>query len=242
MKGISRFQFCVLVCSLSLLASCSGGGDGDVDGEPRSEPIPVQAPSAASLIFPANNSECNEGEIISASRSRVLFQWNASRNTDSYQVNLTNLNTNSTSRIPSGEPEAEITLLRGVPYEWFVVSLANGTNETASSPVWRFYNAGPGISNYAPFPAVAVAPPRGATIPAAQSVTLEWTGSDIDGDISSYSLYFGTQDPPPLLQEGLLETLFEVEINTGQTYYWEIETIDEAGNRTRSERFNFRVD
>jgi hypothetical protein len=242
MKGMSRLLFYVLASGVYLLASCSGGGDGDTTAEPRSEPEPVQVPSAASLIFPTNNSECNEGEIISNSQSRVLFQWNASRNTDNYQVNLTNLNTNSTSRIPSREPEAEITLLRGVPYEWFVVSLANGTNETASSPVWRFYNAGPGISNYAPFPAVALAPSRGATIPAAESVTLEWAASDIDDDISSYDLYFGTEDPPALLQEGLVETSFEAVITSGQTYYWEVETIDEAGNRTRSERFNFRVD
>jgi len=225
---------------LAFNASCGGSGDGGDDPDP--EPIPVAVPSSATLVFPEDNSECNEGEIISDTQSRVLFQWNASQNTDSYQVNLTNLNTNSTALTNSTTNQAEITLLRGVPYEWFVVSRANGTNETASSPVWRFYNAGPGITNYAPFPAEAVSPGRGATISATSTVVLEWTGSDIDNDIVSYNLYFGTADPPALLESAVTDTTFEVSVASGQTYYWQVETEDSAGNQTLSEGFNFRVE
>ncbi len=228
------------VCVLSLAASC--GGSGSSGGDPEPEPTPVPAPSAAVLVFPANNSECNEGEVLSDTQTRVLFQWNASQNTDSYQVNLRNLNTGTTALANSTLNEVEITLLRGVPYEWFVVSRANGTSETASSAVWKFYNAGVGVTNYAPFPAEAVAPSRGATISASGTVTLEWTGSDIDGDISSYNLYFGTATPPTLLQEGITETSFEASITSGQTYYWQVETVDSAGNQTLSEVFNFQVE
>ena len=224
---------------LAFTASCGGSGDGD---DPDPQPTPVPAPSAATLVFPADNSECNEGEILSDTQSRVLFQWNASPNTDSYQVNLTNLNTNSTALTNSITNEAEITLLRGVPYEWFVVSRANGTNETASSAVWRFYNAGPGITNYAPFPAEAVNPGRGAAISTTTSVTLEWTGKDIDNDIESYNLYFSSAEPPALLEPGITGTTFEVSVISGQTYYWQIETVDSAGNQTLSELFNFRVE
>jgi len=229
-----------LIWVLALTASCGGGGDGG--GDPDPQPAPVPAPSAATLIFPADNSECNEGEILSDTQSRVSFQWNASPNTDSYQVNLTNLNTNSTALTSSTTNEAEITLLRGVPYEWFVVSRANGTNETASSPVWRFYNAGAGITNYAPFPAEAVNPGRGATINTTAAATLEWSGNDIDNDIESYNLYFGTSDPPALLESGITDTTFEVSVTSGQTYFWQVETVDSAGNQTLSELFNFRVE
>ena len=225
---------------LALASSCGGGGDGG--GDPDPQPTPVPAPSAATLVFPADNTECNEGEILSDTQSRVLFQWNASPNTDSYQVNLTNLNTNSTALTNSTANEAEITLLRGVPYEWFVVSRANGTSETASSAVWRFYNAGPGITNYAPFPAEAVSPGRGATISTTTLVTLEWNGNDIDNDIDSYNLYFGSDNPPALLESGITDTSFEVSVTSGQTYYWQVETVDSAGNQTLSELFNFRVE
>ena len=229
-----------LFWALALTASCGGGGEGG--GDPDPEPIPVPAPSAATLVFPADNTECNEGEILSDTQSRVLFQWNASQNTDSYQVNLINLNTNSTALTNSTTNEAEITLLRGVPYEWFVVSRANGTNETATSAAWRFYNAGPGITNYAPFPAEAVSPGRGATISTTSTVTLEWTGNDIDNDLASYNLYFGTADPPALLETGITTTSFEVSVASGLTYYWQVETVDSAGNQTLSELFNFRVE
>ncbi len=225
---------------LAMAVACSGGGDGGGDTEP--EPTPVPAPSAATLVFPENNSECTEGEVLSEIQSLVRFQWNASQNTDSYQISLTNLETNTTALANSTTNEVELTLLRGVPYEWFVVSRANGTTETASSAVWRFYNAGPGISNYAPFPAEAVAPPRGATIDASATVTLQWSGNDVDNDIVSYDLYFGTSDPPDLFQADITGTSSEVSIATGQTYYWQVETKDSAGNRTNSELFVFRVE
>jgi len=72
-----------------LMLSCGGGSD-----DTTSEPEPVMPPLATTLIFPENNTECNEGEIISDTESRVTFRWNASEFTDSYIVHLTNLNTN----------------------------------------------------------------------------------------------------------------------------------------------------
>ena len=240
MRAQSGWKFFSVACALILLASCGGGGDGDGDSGP--DPDPVPAPVAATLVFPGNNTECNEGEILSDTQSRVLFQWNASQNTDSYQVNLRNLNTNSVVRSNSDTNEAAIVLLRGVPYEWFVVSRANGTNETASSLVWRFFNAGDGITSYAPFPAEAIAPTRGANLPATSGVTLEWTASDVEDDIRSFTLYFGTANPPPQLEEGLTDTAYDVPVASGETYYWQVETLDAAGNRTQSELFNFRVD
>ena len=226
------------------LLSCGGGGDsgGDDGGDGGGNPDPVPAPSAASLVFPDNNSECTEGEIVSPTQSRVEFLWNASQNTDSYQVNLRNLNTGSTSVTNSTEAAARILLVRGVPYEWSVVSRANGTTETATSPTWRFYNAGPGITNYAPFPAQAIAPTRGATLPATTSVVLEWSGSDVDNDIVGYTLSFGTQNPPPVFEEGLTSTSLETAVQGGNTYYWQVATTDSADNVTNSEVFVFRVE
>ena len=231
MKG-TFLRHTLLLAGLTLWVSCGGG-----DSEPEPDPIP----SAATLIFPENNTECNEGTILSDTQSSVLFQWNASPNTDSYQVNLRNLNTGATSLASSATNEAEITIQRGTPYEWFVVSRANGSPETASSAVWRFFNSGPGIENFAPFPAEAVAPTRGATIPSAASVELVWSASDVDNDIRSYDLYFATANPPGLLEEGLQDPSYEVEIASGRVYYWKVETVDATGNRTISELFNFQV-
>ncbi len=72
-------------CAIVLL-SCGGDGDGGDDG--GGDPNPVPAPLATTLIFPDNNEECTEGEVINPTQSRVVFEWNDSQNTDSYQVNL----------------------------------------------------------------------------------------------------------------------------------------------------------
>lgn len=237
MKRFNIIAMFLLTGSTLFLLSC--GGDGNGDG---GDPDPVPAPTATSLIFPDNNSECTEGEIISPTQSRVLFQWNASQNTDSYQINLRNLNSGTTSVTSSTEAASPVLLIRGVPYEWFVVSRANGTSETANSPTWRFYNAGPGISNYAPFPAQALAPTRGATLDATSSVVLEWSGSDVDNDISSYAVSFGTENPPPVIETGITATSLETAVQSGNTYYWQVATTDEAENVTNSEVFVFRID
>ncbi|MCO5725931.1 hypothetical protein [Robiginitalea marina] len=241
MKGTAHITRSLALAALALSTAC-GGGDSGGNPEPEPQPLPEPRPTAATLVFPENDSECTEGAIVNDNQSRVTFQWNASQDTDSYQVNLRNLNTGSTALATSNTNAVDITLLRGVPYEWFVVSRANGTTETASSAVWQFYNAGPGITNYAPFPAQAIAPTRGSTVTASPVIRLEWSGSDVDDDIASYTVYFGAQDPPPSLAEGLTTTSFETALAGAGTYFWQVETLDEAGNRTQSELFVFRVE
>jgi hypothetical protein len=240
MKKLKFIPAFLLGGSALFLIACGGGDNGGGNG--GGDPNPVPAPSATTLIFPDNNEECTEGEVINPTQSRVVFEWNDSQNTDSYQVSLRNLNTGGTSLTSSNESSASIVLQQGVPYEWFVVSRANGTTETASSPTWRFYNAGPGISNYAPFPAQAIAPTRGATLNPTTSVVLEWSGSDVDNDIESYTVSFGTQNPPPVVESGITGTSLPVDVLSGNTYFWRVTTMDSADNATSSEVFVFRVD
>lgn len=235
-----RIRLNVLLLTAFIAYSC-GSDSGDPNPQPDPDPIPD--PAAATLIFPDNNSECTEGEILNDTQSQVLFQWNNAQNTDSYELNLRDLSNNNTSRLVSNTNSVSVTLKRGNPYEWFVVSRAIGTNQTANSVVWRFYNAGPGISNYAPFPALAVAPPRGASINSTGTVTLEWEGSDIDNDIVEYEVYFGTDPAADTLLDTVSETTLQTNVTTGQgtVYYWRVLSRDNAGNTSNSEIFEFRV-
>ena len=229
---------------LVVLTACGGGSDEPGGSSPDPDPDPViPAPSASTLVFPDNNSECTTGELVTDTRSRVLFQWTASENTDSYEVNLLNLNTSSSSKITSNTNSVNITLDRGTPYEWFVVSRANGTNETASSVSWRFYNEGPGIANYAPFPAEVISPSRGSSIDSSGTVTLQWQGNDVDNDIVEFEVYFGTDPAAGTLIDTVSENTLEVNVATGQgiVYYWKILSRDSAGNTSDSDIFQFRV-
>jgi len=232
MKTMAR----LLSGSLWLLMACSGGDGGD-----DSQPQPLPPPQAATLIFPENNSTCFEGEVLSTTLSRVTFRWNESQHTDSYELLVRNLITNVESTQNPSTNEATLTLPRGTPFEWHVISRALGTNQTATSATWRFYNEGPGIANYAPFPAEAVYPARGAHISTTGTLSLEWAGADADGDIASYEIFFGTAPEASVSVGTTAESTLDVTVSAGQTYYWKVITRDTGGNSSESEVFEFSV-
>ncbi len=231
-------RFYILLVYIGLLVACSSGDSG---GEPTPPAPQVPNPSAATLVFPENNSECNEGEVLSDTQSRVTFRWNNSQNTDSYEVNLRNLNSGNSQKFNSNTNSAAISINRGTPYEWFVVSKAAGTSATASSASWKFYNEGPGVTNYAPFPAEAIAPPRGANIDSTTLVNLEWSGSDVDNDLVSFDVYFGTDPDPTVLLGNTAESTITADTTADTVYYWKVISIDSEGNTSTSEIFQFKV-
>lgn len=231
-----------VIYTIALFTACMLVSCGKSDsGGTTPEPDPVPKPSAATLIFPDNETECNEGAIKNATQSDVTFQWNASQNTDNYEVNVRNLDTNTSSKTTVSDNQAVITLLRGFPYEWYVVSKASGTSETATSAMWKFYNQGPGVENYAPFPAEVVNPLRGSSVSDSGSITLEWQGSDVDDDIEEYEILFGTDETPSSTLGTTSATTMDANIVSGQVYYWVVITSDSAGNTSKSEIFDFRV-
>jgi hypothetical protein len=221
------------------MLSCSKS---DPSPAPDPGPDPVPDPVAATLVFPDNNTECNEGVVLNDTQSSVAFQWNASANTDSYEVTIRNLDTNTSATTNTTTNEAVITLLRGVPYEWFVVSKASGTTVTATSDKWKFYNQGPGVENYAPFPAEVVSPLRGSSIASSGTIALEWAGSDVDNDITEYEILFGTDAMPSTSLGTTSDTTLDATIVSGEIYYWRVITMDSQGNTSQSEIFDFRVD
>ena len=233
MRKTNTYNLISLMAVL-LILGCSGGSDGDGGDK-------ILPPEAASLILPANNEECNQGNIVSETESNVQFEWNRADNASSYTVILTNLNTNASEQYDSNGTVTSIKLLRGVPYSWQVVSKSNKTTTTASSDVWRFYNASAGISNYAPFPAELVAPAMGSST--STIVKLEWSGSDIDNDIEDYEVYLGTTNPPTTLQTTTTNTIIDnLNLNANTVYYWKVITTDLQGNNSESPVFEFRTE
>lgn len=232
-----RFQHRFLGLSMVLLVvSCSGGGD---DPTPNPQPE-VPAPVATTLVFPNNNEECNEGTIISETESQVLFQWAASENTDSYTLKLKDLELGSETTLNTTNTQLPVDLIRGNAYSWSVVSKGNGTNQTAESDTWRFYNAGPGVQNYAPFPAYDPNPAMGKAI-AAGEISLGWESGDLDGDILSFTVYLDTTSPPSVLLGETNTNSYTTNVNANTIYYWRVVSADTAGNTSQSEIFEFRT-
>jgi len=226
MKNILKVFIITLVISLF---GCSGSDDGGDGGRPE----------ASALVFPLKDAECNEGEIISDTESTVPFEWNAASGANSYTVSLTNLVTETTESFNTENTMLDITILRGTPYSWKVITRSNSTAQTSQSESWNFYNAGPGVENYAPFPARLIAPQMGLTFNSS-TITLEWEGSDADADISEYEIYFDTNSPPTTLVATQIATSFNVSLEADTVYYWQIVTKDQHGNSSKSPVFEFK--
>jgi len=228
--------YITLFCLFISFTSCGGGGGDDPEPTPDTTP-----PTASILIFPSENSACTEGTNVSETESSIVFEWNASKNTDSYSLTIKNLNTQKTVSHTSSNTSLSVRLKIATPYSWTIISKSNHSDKNATSNTWKFYNAGAGTTTHAPFPAEVVAPVSGANI-TSNTVNLDWEATDIDGDISTYEVYFGTSNNPPKYKDGITESILnEITVTAGNTYYWKVNTIDEQGNISSSALFNFRV-
>lgn len=217
----------ILPIILGLFTNC--GGDDD------------KSPAAITLIFPEKDKECTEGVAENAFESTITFRWDTAENNDLYEVNVRDLNSNFTRKTESQINEVDITLERGVAYEWFVVSKSNETNETKTSEKWKFYNEGLGTENYAPFPADSNLPANNTVLSSAGLVSLSWNGADIDNDILEYEVFFGTSTNPTTSIGTTQQTTIDTNIASGTSYYWNVKTNDQQGNSSISKVFNFSV-
>ena len=211
-----------------LIFACSKGGETITPAAV----VVVPPPTAAALTLPANNTICYEGSNISSLTSDVSFSWSTAKDTEIYDLVITNLNTlTNTTKSVNSENKATVTLYKGTPYRWQVISKSNKSKETASSEVWKFYLAGDGASTIAPFPALIIAPVSGASVtPNAGKVNLIWSGADADSKVLSYEIYIDT-DQAKVLNRQVAPNITSssnlwVTVKSGSVYYWSVKTTD----------------
>ncbi len=224
----------ILASFLTLfLVGCSKETDEDI-------PV-VITPSSTVLIFPENNSECNEGKVISETESIVNFRWEASQNTDKYLLNVKLVEDGSVQTITTTSLEADVTLKRGKTYQWHVVSKKDGVSITAESPVWSFYNAGIASENNLPLQAELVYPSSGSTVSPCL-IVLEWNSGDIDNEVLTYEILLDDSYPPTNLIGSTSDNTYSTSIDGRKTYYWQIITVDQSGSKSYSNIFSFSVE
>ncbi len=222
----------VLCIIMTILTAC-GGDDG-----------PPPSPEGALLVFPLENSECTTGVSLNETLSQVTFEWMPAKNSNLYTLTVVNLNTNSPQAITTASTSASLSIAKGAPFSWAVLSGNTDSDETATSENWLFYNSG-FQTTYAPFPAQIVAPKSGETIPVGSSneVVLEWIGADVEDDIIQFEVYFSQQNPPEeLLTTADASTIqASVSVASGTVYYWKVVTTDSEGNTSDSGIFDFKT-
>lgn len=227
MKSIIKIAAIFLVVGL---VSCGGSS------EDEAPVVTIKTPGKVSLAAPARGATCEPGANTTPTQSSVVFSWSASTDTDSYDLKITNLNNQETvNQTGITATTATVTLNRGVPYSWVITSKNKGSS-TTDSDIWRFYLAGVGVTNYAPFPAAAVSPLPGTVVtPANGKTTLSWETSDVEGGALSYTLFFDTIDgkqTPLDANKNLTTKSKEVSVSPNTIYYWRVTTSDGANTST----------
>ena len=228
------------------MISC-GGSDGD-DNNGGGDPPPPSPPGNVTLTAPANGKVCETGTSTSATKSNVDFSWQASTNTSMYDLQVTNLNTTAVvNKTGLTTISTTVELDKGQPYIWKVTSKNTSSTQTGVSSSWKFYLAGEGIKNYAPFPADLKSPSSGMTISRSSDgkVTFTWEGSDPDQDDElKYTLYVdktdGKQSPSTELTNISSKTA-DVYLDGSSTYYWRVKTSD-GSNSSFSIIYSFKTE
>ena len=231
------------------LISCGGGGGDDGganNGGGGGGPV-VNPPGKSTLTAPANSETCETGTSVSATQSEVTFTWTASSDTNTYDLKITNLNTSVViNRTALTSTSTKVTLDKGVPYSWNITSKSTASTTSTASDTWKFYLLGPGIVNYAPFPADLKTPASGSTVTrdGDGKVTFTWDGSDPDGDSLNYTLYVDATDgkqTPPTAQTDLTVKTLAVALDAATTYYWRVKTSD-GTNSSYSIVYSFKTE
>ena len=227
--------------------SCSGSDSSD-DGGNNSDTPQANAPGNVTLKSPANGKVCETGTSVSNLKSTVDFSWEASSNTDTYDLQVTNINTASViNKTGLSTINTKIELDKGQPYIWNVISRSSSSSQNGISPSWKFYLAGTGIKNYAPFPADLKNPKSGSTVQRSSEgkVTFSWEGSDPDdGDQLTYTLYVDKVDgkqSPPSEQVNISENNYDLSLDAKAIYFWRIKTSDGI-NSSFSLVYSFRTE
>ncbi|UII77244.1 hypothetical protein LV716_05590 [Flagellimonas sp. HMM57] len=224
-------QIFLSVMVLVLVSSCGGNDDGP------------SIPEGANLIFPEENSECTTGVSVNEALSQVTFEWQASKNTDTYRLNVVNLESNIPQEITTAATSASLSIAKGTPFSWSVTSVNSRSDETTSE-TWLFYNAG-SQTTYAPFPAQLVSPVSGSTAVKnlSNEVTLTWRGADVDNDIVSFQIFFSEENPPTAILGTTAANIMELDtsVESNTVYFWRVVTTDSEGNTSDSGIFEFKV-
>ena len=232
--------------TLTLIIGCGGGGGEEGGGDTGGGDVTVNPPAKSTLSAPANNKTCETGTSVSSTQSDVDFTWGVSADTDSYDLKITDLNSSvATNKTGLTTTSTKVTLDKGVPYSWVVTSKSTKSSVTTPSNTWKFYLAGTGVANYAPFPADLKAPSSGSTVKRTDGkATFTWEGSDPDsGDTLAYTLYVDTTDgkqTPASAQTDLSVLTLDVALDAATTYYWRVKSSD-GTNSSYSTVYTFKT-
>ena len=201
-------------------------------------------PGSFNLEYPENEQACLDGSVLNDLQSKVNLRWTSSKNSSKYQISIKNLNDNSNLIFESNSNSQEVILKHGEPYAWKVTAEVPESGSSLTSKEWRFYLAGLGEVNYAPFPPELISPRPSAKVNlnSNDQVLLNWSCSDPDGDIKGYKVYLDSTDGSNLIasfDETKNQVLIAVSATAETNYFWKVIAYDSQCNTASSGVYSF---
>ena len=232
MKTIIKY---FILCIGVVLVSCSsGGGDDTPDPEPTPKNV---APTVPSLVYPTNNLLCINNVLE--------FEWNASTDSNgdaiTYKIDVSKDSQFSSIdyTATSSAIKHTFTLEKGIAYYWRVKATDSKNESSNYSSIYNLYTEGERTSNHLPFVAELIAPLQNAEENSG-TITLEWTGSDVDNDPLTFDVYFDMVNPPVTkVSENQSESTLSVAAESGKDYYWKVVVKDDKGGEAIGQVWNF---
>lgn len=234
-----------------MLTSCSKKSQPTPVTPPPDTTVTVKPPGKAAQLTPANNEPCIVGTNVTSTQSNVTFTWSAGAHTDSYEVHIKNLVNNDVTVLLTANLTLNATLALSTPYSWYIVSTSKKSTQIAQSDTWKFYNSGPGVAFYPPYPAEAVYPLVNQTLSfpvgaGSGNLTIKWKATAGSSPIKGYTLYFNNLlynlTTPNAQMVQTTTNSATVTASAGTTYYWEVVTTDAAGNTSTSQVYSFYIE
>ncbi|WP_308990423.1 hypothetical protein QLS71_002930 [Mariniflexile litorale] len=223
------FTFCMIS-----FFSCSSDSDQE---DTTTTPEENVAPDIPLLVYPSNNLVCIENIL--------KFQWNPAVDPEgslvNYEIQIARDNTFTeiVSTLKTSNTASDISLFRGVMYYWRVKAIDDKKASSAYSEIYNFYTEGEGVANYLPFAPTLIFPENNSEL-TEDSVTLNWSAEDADGDVLTYDIYFGTdKEALQIIAEDISEVKYDAVINTKNSYYWKVVAKDNKGGSTIGQIWRF---
>lgn len=215
-----------LILVTILLASC-GGKDNNKPSPPDETEKEL---GAFNLVFPDNNLICTEGEDNGTDGVNIEFQWSASSNATSYELEITNQENSTIDKRTANTNSLTVGLPKGTQFSWSVSAIVD--SNTLSTDSWNFYSEGSTTENFAPFPAEISVSDNGDG-----SVTASWVGEDLDDDLANYDVYIGATEILELILENTTALSTTYNITAGQQYTIKVISKDSNNNSSTSETY-----
>jgi hypothetical protein len=216
-------------------AACSKEGSSET---------PVLGPESFQLVYPENGETCLDGVDQEDNEASVLFRWQRSSNASSYSLVIENMSSGQKVTSNSTAPNLSQNLLKSQLYSWEVTASGDQGGGSVKSEKWSFYLAGEDQVSFGPFPPELASPRPSATISANVDgqITLSWTGSHQDDNITGYEVYIDTEDASTLVGSvDALTTQLDVNVVSGSTYYWKVVAFDSNDFKSSSGVYAFIV-